>query len=158
MISGRVQDVDTAFGWLPGPLKMVLSHLKATDFDAKPLGRYDLQGNDIFVQVMDVKTKELSETRPEIHSKYIDVQFMWRGRERIGVVSDNGKNVVAEDLLAERDLLFYRNAENESIVELHPGDFAVFFPSDVHRPLCAIDAPEPVRKVVVKVAVSLLAK
>lgn len=157
MIFGHVNDFETAFSWLPQPLKFAVEHLKKTDFASLPAGNYDLQGKDIYVQVIDLTTKVFSETRPEVHRQYLDVQFLVRGREKIGVASDTGKNRVAEDLLAERDLLFYEAMENESTLVMTPGSFAVFMPSDVHRPACAFDQPEAIRKVVVKVKAALLA-
>lgn len=157
MIFGHVNDLDTAFAWLPAPLKTAVEHLKQTDFNALPAGNYDLQGKDIYVQVIDMTTKPFAETRPETHRQYVDVQFLVRGREKIGVASDTGNNGVAEDLLAERDLLFCKTMENESTLTMTPGSFAVFLPSDVHRPGCAFDRPESIRKVVVKVRLSLLA-
>ena len=102
-------------------------------------------------------TKPFAETRPEVHRQYADVQFSVCGREQIGVASDDGGNAVAEDLLAERDLLFYAGVQNESMLTMTPGSFAVFLPSDVHRPGVAVGGPATVRKVVVKVRVSLLA-
>lgn len=157
MIFGSIDHADEICRWLPAPLQTAVKHLKATDFGALPAGNYDLQGKDIYVQVIDLTTKPVSETRPEVHRKYIDVQFLWSGRERIGVASDTGNNQVSEDLLAERDLLFYSGAENESTLEMRPGNFAVFFPTDVHRPACQADGPQAIRKVVMKVAVHLLA-
>lgn len=157
MIFGHVNDLDTAFAWLPAPLKTAVEHLKQTDFNALPAGNYDLQGKDIYVQVIDMTTKPFAETRPETHRQYVDVQFLVRGREKIGVASDTGNNGVAEDLLAECDLLFCKTMENESTLTMTPGSFAVFLPSDVHRPGCAFDRPEAIRKVVVKVRLSLLA-
>ena len=157
MIFGNVRDFESSFAWLPAPLKTAVEHLKQTDFNALPAGNYDLQGKDIYVQVIDMTTKPFAETRPEVHRQYIDVQFLVRGREKIGVASDTGNNGVAEDLLAERDLLFCKTMENESTLTMTPGSFAVFLPTDVHRPGCAFDQPEAIRKVVVKVRVSLLA-
>ena len=157
MIFGHVNDLEAAFAWLPKPLGMVVDHLKNTDFSKLPAGNYDLQGTDVYVQVIDLTTKPFAETRPEVHRQYIDVQFLVSGHEKIGVASETGKNVVAEDLLATRDLLFYTGAKNESMLTMIPGSFAVFMPSDVHRPACAFDQPEAIRKVVVKVRVSLLA-
>ena len=156
MIFGHVNDFEKAFSWLPQPLKTAIGHLKQTDFAALPAGNYDLQGKDIYVQVIDMSTKLFADTRPEVHRQYIDVQFLVRGREKIGVAADTGNNAVAEDLLAERDLLFYSGMENESTMTMTPGSFAVFMPSDVHRPACAVDQSEPIRKVVVKVRLSLL--
>ncbi len=106
--------------------------------------------------MIDLTTKPAAENRPEVHRKYIDVQFLCSGRERIGVVADTGENEVAADMLAERDMLFYRDVDNETVLEMRPGNFAVFFPSDVHRTACQTDKPEAIRKVVMKVAVSLL--
>lgn len=157
MIFGHVNDFEKAFFWLPRPLKIAVEHLKQTDFSCLPAGNYDLQDKDIYVQVIDMTTKPFSETRPEIHKQYIDVQFLVCGRENIGVATDTGENAVAEDLLAERDLLFYSGVENESMLAMTPGCFAVFMPSDVHRPGCAADKPEAIRKVVVKVKAALLA-
>ena len=157
MIFGNVRDFESSFTWLPKPLKTAVEHLKQTDFNALPAGNYDLQGKDIYVQVIDMTTKPFAETRPEVHRQYIDVQFLVRGREKIGVASDTGNNGVAGDLLAERDLLFCKTMENESTLTMTPGSFAVFLPTDVHRPGCAFDQPEAIRKVVVKVRVSLLA-
>lgn len=156
MIFGNVHHVQNMRPCLPAPLMVALEHLRATDFDALPAGNYDLQGKDIYVQVIDLTTKPIGETRPEVHRTYIDVQFLWKGRERIGFADDTGNNKIAEDLLASRDLLFYEGMENESTIEMHPGNFAVFFPSDVHRPACCLDAPAAIRKVVVKVRLSLL--
>jgi YhcH/YjgK/YiaL family protein len=157
MIFGNIKDYESGFAWLPQPLKTVIEHLKQTDFQALPVGNYDLQGKDIYVQVFDMTTKPFAETRPEVHRQYADVQFSVSGCEQIGVASDDGSNSVAEDLLAERDLLFYSGVENESMLTMTPGSFAVFLPSDVHRPGVALGAPKQVRKVVVKVRVSLLA-
>jgi YhcH/YjgK/YiaL family protein len=157
MIFGNIKDYESGFAWLPQPFKTVIEHLKQTNFQALPVGNYDLQGKDIYVQVFDMTTKPFAETRPEVHRQYADVQFSVCGREQIGVASDDGGNAVAEDLLAERDLLFYAGVQNESMLTMTPGSFAVFLPSDVHRPGVAVGGPATVRKVVVKVRVSLLA-
>jgi YhcH/YjgK/YiaL family protein len=42
---------------------------------------------------------------------------------------------------------------------LHPGDFVVFFPEDAHMPcLMTGNSPQPVKKIVTKLAVELLDK
>ena len=91
-----------------------------------------------------------------MHRQYADVQFLVPGREQIGVAVDTGRHKVGEDMLATRDLLFYADVQDEATLTMRPGSFAVFMPSDVHRPGGAIDGPEPIRKVVLKVRVALL--
>ncbi len=158
MIFGNVHNMTDVLPTLPAHLQTALRHLQTTDFGALPAGNYDLQGKDIYVQVIDLTTKAFAETKPEVHRQYIDVQFLFRGREKIGVATDTGNNLIAEDLLAQRDLLFYSGMENESTLVMQPGSFAVFFPSDVHRPACQFDGPEAIRKIVIKVRLSLVSE
>lgn len=158
MIFGNVNNLGTMRACLPAPLLLALDHLKETDFGALPAGNYALQGKDIYVQVIDLTTKEFSQTKPEVHRQHLDVQFLYRGEEAIGVAADTGGNIIAEDLLAERDLLFYQGMENESTLTMLPGNFAIFFPNDVHRPACQLNGPCQIRKVVIKVRVALLSE
>ena len=106
---------------------------------------------DIFAQVVDKETKEKYDAKPEVHRKYIDVQFSVEGKEIIGFARETGNNLVSEDLLEENDVLFYENAENEMDLIMKPGNFAIFFPNDVHRPWCAVNETCTIRKVNVKV-------
>ena len=156
MIFGNIHNLGDAPKWLPEPLRKAVDLLRATDFAALAPGRHECEGDDIFFQVIDLTTKPANENRPEVHRKYIDVQFSLVGHEKIGFAVDTGANLVAQDLLAERDLLFYEQATNETFLEMVPGSFAVFFPNDVHRPACAAGEPAQIRKVVVKVRAALL--
>ncbi|BAI74690.1 hypothetical protein AZL_b00270 (plasmid) [Azospirillum sp. B510] len=156
MISGNIHNLGNIRQWLPAPLQEALDCLLTVDFAALRTGRHELRGDDIFFQVIDLTTKPADENRPEVHRNYIDVQFLVHGSERIGFATDDGTNIVAQDLLKERDLLFYQDVRNESWIEMIPGSFAVFFPTDVHRPACMLDAPTPIRKVVVKVKLAQL--
>ena len=58
----------------------------------------------------------------------------------------------------DRDCYFYPNeAVDEGHIHCPEGYYTVFFPSDIHRPLLAVnDKPIKIRKVVVKVHVDLL--
>lgn len=140
---------------LPTALERALHYLKAYDFTQMHPGVYEIEGKDIYAQVFDVETKPAAEQHPEVHEKYIDVQFLASGRERLGFTIDTGHYEVAECFDA-RDLIFYQAVKNESFVESRPGCFCIFFPEDVHRPACVSGTSMKIRKVVVKVRVSLL--
>ncbi len=96
--------------------------------------------------------------RPEIHQKYIDVQYMVKGRELIGFYPDCRDGAVLEDHLADRDVLFYAEREdvNEVMLPMTQGQYAVFFPEDVHRPCCMMEKPENIKKAVLKLRVDSL--
>ena len=114
----------------------------------------------MILQVLDQTTAPRASLRPEVHRKYVDVQFLAAGGpERIGWYEDLGDNEVDEELLETRDIIFYKNnpAAAEGVIEMRPGTYAAFFPWDVHIP--AIEAEggsAPIRKIVIKVAVDTL--
>jgi len=140
----------------PTVIKDAVEFFKKTNFEQFSDGEYEISGRDVFFQVRDIMTKPIEQCKPEVHRKYIDVQFLHRGKEHIGVVSDTGDNIVDENLLEERDLLFYKDVKYETFINMKEGDFCVFFPSDVHRPGCEREGQSMIRKIVYKIRVDLL--
>ena len=116
----------------------------------------EIDGKNIFAQVIDLTTRDVAENRPEVHRRYLDIQFLAWGEEKIGIAIDTGNNQISESLLEQRDIIFYHASEHESFIEMIPGSYAIFFPQDVHRPACHKTVATPIRKIVVKVAISVL--
>ncbi len=156
MILSSLQHTDSLFVWLPKPLQTAVNYLKNTDFSTMEKGVHEVQSKDILAIVDELTTKPVHELRPESHRRYIDVQYVWQGHERMGVTNDTGKYEVVEDRLKKDDVQFFRSVENETFIDVPIGTFAIFFPTDIHRPGCIIDTPAEVKKVIMKVAVALL--
>ncbi|ELC4568288.1 YhcH/YjgK/YiaL family protein, partial [Salmonella enterica] len=116
----------------------------------------EIDGKNIFAQIIDMTTRDAAENRPEVHRRYLDIQFLAWGEEKIGVAIDTGNNQISESLLEQRDIIFYHDSEHESFIEMIPGSYALFFPQDVHRPGCNKSIATPIRKIVVKVAIDVL--
>ena len=159
MLYGNVHNefFETQLKLLPSPLSAALQDLRDNDMKAHEPGKFDinLDGTEMILQVLDLETKPRNELRPEIHRKYIDVQFLADGGpENAAYYNDDGTNTVSEDLLATaRDILFYEdNPEiREGIIPLEVGSFAVYFPWDVHVPAIAVNGiPAKIRKIVIK--------
>lgn len=140
----------------PSAVQTALAYLKNTDFNQLAAGRYPIKGELIYAQVLDLETQDKAAILPEVHRNYLDVQYLHAGYERIGVAVDLGNNPIAKDYDSTRDILFYQSVADESELVMRPGNFAVFFPSDVHRPACLDGESCKIRKVVVKIAVSEL--
>jgi len=146
--------------YLAPMLREMLIYLKKNDLtDAKP-GKIELQGDKLFINVEENDMAPVSERRPEAHRKYLDIQLVLEGEEAIGVAVDSREgNItgVAEEYSEERDIIFYEGLKRENIVELYPGDFAVFFPEDIHRPRCMVKGtPGRSKKAVVKMKLEFL--
>ncbi|WP_045448732.1 YhcH/YjgK/YiaL family protein [Citrobacter sp. S-77] len=141
---------------LPAAIERALDFLRTTDFRTLEPGVVEIDGKNIFAQIIDLTTRNVDENRPEVHRRYLDIQFLAWGEEKIGVAIDTGNNEISESLLEQRDIIFYRNSEHESFFEMVPGSYAIFFPQDVHRPGCHKTVATAIRKIVVKVAISVL--
>ena len=163
MIYGNVNNefFEQQVAILPKPLGDALRFLKTADLAHHEAGRFpmDLNGVDVILQVMDLETKPREAGLPEIHRKYIDVQFLvCGGPEKAAYYDDDGTGVVHSDELAtDRDILFYENKPDavEGCVFLTPGTYAIYLPWDVHVPGLSIDGEaRAFRKIVMKVPLS----
>ena len=84
MISGNIHEASN-LALLPEPLRRAVQFLKETDLAAHEPGRFELDGDKMILQVLDQTTGPREGLRPEVHRKYIDVQFLAAGGpERIG--------------------------------------------------------------------------
>lgn len=143
---------------MPKPLALCLKYLKENDMAKAEAGVFDLKlGNsDCILQVLDLQTNDRNNLRPEIHRKYIDVQFLASGGpEEATFWSDDCSLEVDENLLStKRDILFYKNSNTikEGRIYLTPGTYACYFPWDVHVPAIQVGKEEKsIRKIVIKV-------
>ncbi len=96
-------------------------------------------------------TKPDEEKKLEVHRKFIDIQFLAKGEEKIGFghVSDFAIKVPYDET---KDAEFLEGNPQESLI-LHANEFAVFFPEDAHKPGCIAGTPCDVQKIVVKIPV-----
>ena len=146
MIIDRLSNPSPFFA-LPPRLARALEYLRATDLRTVALGRHDLDGDDLFALVQEYTTRAADECVWEAHRRYIDVQFVVTGVERMGVASLRQMRE-REAYDAARDVAFFE--PGSEFVTIRAGMFAIFGPEDVHSPCHAAGAPGLVRKVVVK--------
>lgn len=157
MVFGSLKTWDSEKNAYSETIQKAIDYLKSNDFTTFEEGKYEIEGKDLFAMVMDKTTEPKEKRAPEAHVKYIDVQHVVSGREVIGFAKKSEDLVVKEDMLEEKDLIKYTNEVPDEVdLVLMPGDFGIFFPEDIHRPQCAFDGPEAVRKVVMKIAVKAL--
>lgn len=150
MIFGNINHLEES-AFYPELLQKALAYLRDTDFSELETGKYTLDGDNLFVMVQEMDTDIAENRKAESHELYVDVQYLLQGRERIGYAVLSDAIGVSEDLRPDKDAIFYHAPEAETMLTLLPGDFAVFFPSDIHRPGCESGGPAPIRKVVVKI-------
>ncbi len=156
MVIGSIETIEKEKLSYPPAIWDALVYLKTQDFSKMADGKYPVGDKGITAIVQHYKTRPVEKCLPEAHEKFIDIQFLVDGEEALGWCPLSPDLVVAENYDKDKDIVFYKSLVPDSSVILVPGSFAVLYPLDVHRPGCALDEPEPVSKVVVKVPVELV--
>ncbi|CAM4414880.1 YhcH/YjgK/YiaL family protein [Vibrio agarivorans] len=123
--------------------------------ETKQDGKYDLSQPGAFVVLATAETELTSARKAEFHKDYIDVQIVTHGTEKLGYSYELPDELLALEQL-ENDVAFMDEVAKEQFVCLNSGDFAVFYPNQVHRPLCAVEQPAEVSKAIVKIPRTLL--
>lgn len=117
-------------------------------------GKYEILGKKVFATVQEYTSKTPDECKFEAHRKYIDIQYIIKGEEQIGVCGiENFSPLTEYD--CEKDIIFLHKKEiaMPKFIHLQEKEFAIFMPKDAHMPSICLDAPCVVKKVVVKIEV-----
>lgn len=113
------------------------------------VGRYEIDGKDVFASVQEYDTKPACEKKFEIHKNYIDIQYILSGEEIMGSESIDKLTSLGD---YKPDAQFFSLNEDYDKIKLEANDFAIFFPNEPHAPGIAVnDIPSKVKKIVVKV-------
>ena len=140
----------------PAVIRRTLQTIQQHNPDTLAAGKYEIQGEAIFFNVMEGETRDINAQQPEFHRQYIDIHLVLAGEEIIGA----GARGLPLDPIApfdeQKDLGFCHRIDSESLIHLQPGELAVIFPLELHRPMCTQGVPSPLRKIVVKIDSALL--
>jgi YhcH/YjgK/YiaL family protein len=121
-----------------------------TDMDAAADGKSDIaDGLKAIISTAPGKTAEASTAKFECHNQNIDIQLCIRGTETIGWRPRQSCEQPNGEFNVEKDVQFYHDAPH-MFFQLQPGQFAIFFPEDVHAPMIG---DGEIKKLVVKVRI-----
>jgi YhcH/YjgK/YiaL family protein len=130
------------------------AYLRETDLANLADGRYEIDGKNVLAIVQTYPPKPQAEGRWEAHRNHADIQLVVTGAERMGVTPLETMTVEsAYD--PQVDVEFYHAAPGK-FFDVNAGEFALFYPHDVHMPSLQLAAsssakPQAVKKVVIKV-------
>lgn len=128
--------------------------LKETDLANLKPGKYAIDGDNVFATVTDGPPKREDTTNWESHKNYLDIHYVIKGQEKIGVAPVASAKIIKEYNEA-RDIIFYTSKGN--YYAAHPGNFFIFFPQDAHRPGLPLKVVQDnIKKIVLKIRVAKL--
>jgi len=114
-------------------------------------GRYNIAGDDIFAIVDKCQGRGREKSPLEVHKKYIDVQYVVSGDEWMGWAPFADCRLDRDGFSSDQDIGLCVDFP-QSWLQVLPGYFTIFYPSDAHAPLAGMGA---VHKIVVKVKCGL---
>lgn len=123
--------------------------LKDQNLDEILPGKYPILGDEVFANVTEAPSKSKEEVKWESHKNYIDLQYIIKGKEMIGV-ADTSKATITKPYTV--DVINYDAEGTYYIAE--PGKFFLFFPNNAHRPLIKVDGYDVVKKIVIKIQIA----
>ncbi|MDX5421381.1 MAG: YhcH/YjgK/YiaL family protein [Hymenobacteraceae bacterium] len=129
--------------------ELAFKFLQESDLMALPLGQQAIVGKDLFAIISDGRGIPEKDARLEVHRKYIDIQYIISGTDRMGWKDLSQCGEPNDPYSEERDAAFFPD-KTSSWFDVPAGFYTIFFPEDAHAAMATEDT---VRKVVLKIAV-----
>ena len=150
MIIDTIQNASKYFGVHPLFAK-AFEYIKQTNLDTIEMGKYEIDGDQLKAIYSNKKgmTAAESTAKFECHNKHIDIQLCISGKEQFGWKPRENCVNPKGDFNDEKDVQFYNDAP-DMFFQLTNGQFAIFFPEDVHAPMIG---DEEIKKLVIKVKI-----
>lgn len=152
MVLDNIENAPFYYKLGPG-IEAALKFLQNTDLEQLAPGRYEIDGDRVYAIVREFELTLRNDAQWKAHRKYIDVQYVVAGRERIFFAHAPEMEVVREYDDREDKTLLQGKGNTQ---ERWAGSFAIFGPDDAHKTGTFTEFPRPaktIKKVVVKVAV-----
>lgn len=127
-----------------------LKYIKENNFSNMEPGKYEIDGSNVYALILEYESKPFDTCKWESHRRYIDVQYIVNGFERIGYANIDSIKI-SQEYDREKDYMFLEGEGN--FFHITAGTFAIFGPQDAHMVGIAENEPGKVKKVVIKILV-----
>lgn len=148
MILGTLQYPSRYCGLGIGVQK-ALKFLAGCDFASMSPGRFDIEGDDLYMELVETATVSPASKLFEAHERYIDLHLTLSGEEWYGYAPVNNLKI-SEEYNSKEDITWYKG---EGVYfQVPKGQFALFFPEDSHKPCVTFRDPGIIKKLIVKIS------
>lgn len=138
-------------GCLEDKINKAIDYISNLDIHNAAVGTYEID-RDSYYMVQEYCTKQRIDCKLESHKKYVDIQWIVKGREEIDTASVIGLEIL-EDYNSEKDAMFWKIPDNMQRNVLGENSYVVLYPHDGHMPCIAVGKTEKIKKIVVKVKI-----
>ncbi len=129
-------------------LDTAIDYIENNDLTLLPLGRTEIDGDKVFVNVAEIETAPTEEKKFEVHSRYMDLQIDIEGTDICEVSLGDLTEIAPFDTEKDIGLL---DGELTSALVLGEGRFALFAVEEAHKPNVRAEGCDKVKKAVFKI-------
>lgn len=116
-------------------MKQAFELIASTDWTTMEPGIHELDGKDIYVNVMERELKQKPDAKLEIHNEYIDIQVLIRGEEEsFGWSERRELKKPLGEFSVENDIQLFDDVP-QTYYTMRPGSLRCFSPEDGHAPM-----------------------
>ena len=150
MIIDTIENASKYYGIHP-LFEKAFAYINATDLQNTEGGKYEIDGENLKAAFSNKQgmTTEESTAKFECHNKHIDIQLCINGLETFGWKPRSKCTSSKGEYNPDKDVSFYNDAP-DMFFQLTNGQFAIFFPEDVHAPMIG---EGEIKKLVIKVKI-----
>lgn len=149
MIFGNVQNLGE-YPFLDAQMRECFAYAASHDLAAFEKGSHPIDGERLFVNIVEYTTTTPENRFWEAHRQYLDLHLLLRGEEQIDL--NFIQNMEQKEFVPKDDFLPLEGEKNGSVV-LREGDFLICFPSDGHRTAVAVNQPCTIKKAIFKIRI-----
>lgn len=131
-------------------IEKAFEYIQNNDLSKTEPGRYEIDQEKLMMLVFEFEATNTNECRLEGHRRYLDLQYWISGSELMGHEILHNQQVL-EEYNPKTDCAFYNCIGSYSRVT--PGDFVIYYPSDLHTAVVDPLSSERVKKVVFKILI-----
>lgn len=127
--------------------------LNTTDWNTIKPGDYIIDSNNVIAHVSEGVPQNINEIRWEAHREFNDLQYIIKGKAKMGVAPVIDQGATPLDIYSSKDDAVHFTNDNGIYYIADPDMFFIFSPMEMHRPSIKTDGKGVIRKVVIKVRV-----
>jgi biofilm protein TabA len=132
----------------PERWKTAFSFLQTADLDNIKPGKHLIDSENVYALVTEGPARKEDTTKWESHHNYIDIHYVIKGQEKIGIAPVASARIVTP-YNKTRDIVFY--TAKGKYYKADERNFFILFPKEAHKPNLQLTGNDPVKKVVVKI-------
>jgi YhcH/YjgK/YiaL family protein len=127
--------------------------LKTHELDNMKPGKYVIDSNNVTATITELNPNEKEQVKWEAHRNFNDLQYIIKGKARMGVASVSSSAAVVTNSYDPSTDNENFTITGEKYYDAIPGTFFIFSPKEMHRPAFKVAGFDDIKKIVIKVRV-----